>query len=258
MGRSPATAKGYIGMGSLAAKRLSKHVLKVTSDDLISLISGESWAPATKRAMVVAYHQIDAFAAMKNYGQRNGISHLKTPKVVHNKAAPIHHSDAHRLLAEARSPIEVRTTYLGLYAGLRVAESTALREENWLGDSLVFLGKGSKKRKVPVHPELAKVREEILGRPPASKTSAGVIFGRLRDRLDLRDTEGKRATPHTLRRTFSSALYGSGATWEIVGTLLGHELGTTDSYVRIGDGLIKEAVGRVEYRDGQPVQLTLF
>lgn len=258
LGRSPATAKGYIGMGKMAAKQLDKHVLRIDSEDLITLISKADWSPATKRAMVVAFHQIDDFAAMKGFGKRNGIAHLKTPKVPRNKRAPLYSRDAFRLLESVETGIQVRTVYLGLFAGTRIAESSSIKEENWQEGTLVFTGKGSKRRSVPVHPELDKVKDTILGNPPASKISAGVIFGRLRDRLDLRDTDGLPATPHTLRRTFATALYETGATWEVVGTLLGHDLGVTDSYVRIGDDTMREHVERVEYLSGEPVQLRLF
>ena len=258
LGRRPATAKGYIGMGKLAARRLGKHVLTVDSDDLIEVMGTQGWAPATNRAMVVAYHQLDDFAAMKKYGKRNGIKYLKTPKVPYNKKPPIHPWDAHRLLAQPMSPIVTRVVYLGLYAGCRIEESTNMEWHNWRSDGLYFEGKGGKRRKVPIHPELERVKEIILSRKPASKTSAGVLFGRLRDKLDLRDVEGSRATPHSLRRTFSTALYAVKTPWEVVGTLLGHDIGTTDSYVQIGEDVMREAVEKVEYLGAEGVQLQLF
>lgn len=258
MGRSPTTAKNYISAAKRASRRLDKSVLKVHSDDLIDLIQHGGWAPATNRSMIVAFHSLDEFAKMRGYGGRNGIAHLKTPKVVHNKKPPIATRDAYRLLMAAETPIQVRTIYLGFYAGCRIAESSAMDESNWLEDTLVFIGKGGKKRTVPIHPELAKVKDKILSRKPSSKTSAGVIFGRLVRRLGILDTEGNIPTPHSMRRTLSTELYKVGAMWEIVQTVLGHELGVTgESYVQIGPEVIDGFMRKVEYRSGEPVQLSL-
>lgn len=257
LGRSPATAKGYTGMGRRAAKIMGKPVLKIDSDDLIAVITQKDWKPATKRSLVVAWHSIDKFARMRGYGGRNGISDLQTPSVPRNKKPPISMPNAYRLLAHVETSIQTRVAYLGLYAGLRIEESTNVTDATWLPDRLVIMGKGQKKRSVPVHPELAKARDLILARPPSSKTSAGVIFGRLRDRLDLRDVEGEPATPHSLRRTFATTLYAEGVPWERVQKLLGHDLGVTDDYVQMAFEALDEDVQKVEYRSGEPVQLSL-
>lgn len=256
LGRSPATARSYIGQARRVVTLTGKPVLKVDSDDLIAIMQSQPWAPASKRSMVVAFHSLTAYAQMKGY-PTNGIAHLKTPSVPRNKRAPISGADAHRLLLASVTPIQVRVSYLGLYAGLRIEESTNVSEESWLEDRLVIIGKGSKKRTVPVHPELAHRRDHILSKRPASKTSAGVIFGRLRDRLELTDVEGKPATPHSLRRTFATTLYGAQVPWERVQKLLGHDLGVTDRYVWMSDEAMDGDVRKVEYSDGQPVQLTL-
>ena len=52
LGRSENTAKGYIGMGKLAAKRLDKHVLKVDSEDLMAIMVETPWAPSTIGARI--------------------------------------------------------------------------------------------------------------------------------------------------------------------------------------------------------------
>ena len=258
LGRSPATAKGYIGMGRQAAARMGKSVLKVDSDDLIVLIESLNWKPASKRALVVAWHSIDRFARMKGYGGRNGIVDLQTPSVPREKKPPISIPDAYRLLKHSTSPIQARVSYLHLYAGMRIAESTDVDETNWLEDRFIVWGKGNKKRIVPVHPELARVRNLILSKPPASKTSAGVIFGRLIRELDIRDVEGEIATPHSLRRTFSTVAYANGGLWELVETLLGHETGVTGGhYVDFQFQALDGTVRKVEYPSGEPVQLRL-
>lgn len=258
LGRSPATYQGYAGMAKQAARLLDKSILKIDSEDLMALIQSMDWKPATKRTLVVAWHSVDRFARMKGYGGRNGIIDLQTPTVPRNKKPPISVPDAYRVLASATSSIQARVTYLALYAGMRIAESTAVNEDNWLEDRFVIWGKGTKKRIVPVHPELEPVKDLILSKQPSSKTSAGVIFGRLSRQLDLRDTEGEIATPHSLRRTFSTTVYANGGLWERVETLLGHETGVTGGhYVEIGFDPLDETVRLAEYPSGEPVQLTL-
>lgn len=261
LGRSRNTAAGYLGAIERAARFLGKPPHKVTADDLRRLLRETNYAPATKRGIVVAFHAYHSFGVVEGAWKMNGISELRTPKVIHEPRAPLSSFDAHRLLMNAISPIQTRIVYLGLYAGLRIQESSGLRERHWKGDCLSItreIAKAGKARKVPVHPELERKRELILSHSP-TKGTAGTMFCKLRKRLELKDTDGNVATPHTLRRTFATKVYDEGRVmWEVVQKLLGHGTDVTSLYARVSWTQMVEAVAPLYFSDGQPCQLSLF
>lgn len=260
LGRSPNTAQGYVWYIQRASKSLNKPAHKINADDLRRFLRETDYALETKRGVIVAFHQFHDYGVTDGLWKRNGISTLKTPKVKREPKAPLRVYDAHLLLAHALSPVQARVCYLGLYAGLRIKELAGLREEHWQGDTLVItpeIAKAQKKRKVPVHPELQRQREHILGHSP-SKGTCGQMFTVLRCRLGITDLENKPATSHTLRRTFASTMYDAGVPWEVVAKVLGHGIDVTAMYAKIGEDTMREGVEKVHYWDGVPTQLSMF
>lgn len=78
-----------------------------------------------------------------------------------------------------------------------------------------------------------------------SKMALQKVVARIAERAGLKDV-----TPHTLRRTFATHLFESGAGMEIVKTLLGHVwISTTMKYARIGADRLSEAFERYHPRD---------
>ena len=258
LGRSPRTAVSYRAAINRASTVIGKPAHKVTADDLRDLLRTTDYAQATKRGIIVAFHQFHDYGVVEGAWKRNGIASLKTPKVARNIKPPLDTVSAHTLLANSVTGVTARITYLGLFAGLRIREATLLREEHWQGDAIVVpaeIAKGGKKRKIPVHPELQEAKELVLSRTPTD-TTMQVMFGRLRERFGVTDMEGGRATPHTLRRTFGSEMYRRGVPWEVVAKLLGHGGDVTALYARIGWDKMTEAVALLSYTDGKPVQLS--
>jgi hypothetical protein len=78
-----------------------------------------------------------------------------SPRRVRRESPWLLPSAATTLLESARHPVQARLCYFGLYAGCRVSESAAMSPDNAHDDRLSFVGKGQKKREVPLHPELA-------------------------------------------------------------------------------------------------------
>lgn len=256
LGRSPRTGEVYLTNLKTLERFTSKPIEKVTADDLREFKKTD-YSPAYKQSVIVAARQFHAWGAMEGHWPRNGIMDIPTPRNPREHRAPLSVPEARRLLDAARTPAEVRATYLGLYAGTRAFESASIRAENW-GDRLTFTGKGAKKRSVPVHPCLQEMRDAILAETPASKDVLIDAFTHLRDRIDARDLEGKPATTHSLRRTFASQVYDRGAPWEVVQKLLGHGGDVTSFYARITWDKLVSAVMSLDYSLDVPVQLSLF
>lgn len=254
--RSPETAKNYLWSLKCLERFTGKSIEAVTATELRQFKRSD-YAPATKQGVVVALHQFHKWGALEGYWSRNGILDVVTPRTEFKPRPPVSQEVARKLIENARTPLEVRVVYGGLYAGLRVSGSTQLDEDRWRGDRLRVKEKG-KERTIPAHPELQKVKDEILSQQPASTGVLHSVLARMRDRIDVWDVEGGRVRPHTLRRTFGSTLYAQGVPWEIVRKLLGHGQETTDLYVKIPMERLIEAVHSLRYWEPQPVQLAFF
>lgn len=170
------------------------------------------------------------------------------------------------LLQAARSDIERRLVYPGLLAGLRPGEILDLSSARWviglsgLQELHVQGKRTSPARRVPVHPVLARLRDDILGVAPSRKDLLAAARG-LRDPIGVEDF-----TPKWLRPTFAQALREADVENVIVGALLGHaRLGVTaDNYspptmAKMGRALQRLPYGSITpFRAGSPRQLRLF
>lgn len=135
--------------------------------------------------------------------------------------------------------------YLGLYAGLRVSESERIDDAAWSEERgrLTFVGKGRKQREVPIHPELARVKENVLVKP----VGVGCLKHSCRA---LAYASGIAFTSHSLRRTFAVNLSEAGIGREVIGALLGHApLSVTESYCPVRWSEAVEAVSALTYSE---------
>lgn len=158
------------------------------------------------------------------------------------KAQPALDLDQARLLLGwARTPLEKRVVYSGLYAGLRPAEIKDLSPNQWTvafsGEQILTVqGKAtSPEREVPVHPFLAPLRDVILSISP-SRRQVLRTADRIRAELGIPGFETR-----WLRRTFARAHRQLGTPQEVIGFYLGHSPSsvTEDPYAPV---TLEEAV----------------
>lgn len=258
LGRSPRTADSYGWSLRCLVEWAGKEAHNLTSDDLRRFKRETNYAPATVQGVVVALRAFHEWGALEGYWPLNGIRAVKTPRVIQSPRSPVSMEGARRLIEACQTANETRVVFCGLYGGLRISETTKLTEREWRFDRLKFAGKGSKVREVPVHPELQKVKSEILGTVPKS---AGVLqssLERLRERTEVTDLDGRPVPSHALRRTFASTLYEQGTPYEVVAKLLGHGADVTARYARIPWDRMEECVKSLDYYEGEAIQLELF
>lgn len=74
--------------------------------------------------------------------------------------------DAHNLLKAAKTPLQDRFTYLGLYAGLRLSEFCAVDRRLLGGAHHLCARKGGWQHRIPAHARLIERRDEILSMQP--------------------------------------------------------------------------------------------
>lgn len=184
------------------------------------LSNGASWS--TKNQSLVAFRLFHRWGVRRGYCTPDlELEELRLPRRRYALTLPLTAPEAQALLRAASSPCQIRLTHLGLYAGLRFEEIRSVSPTTWVvgvagTQQLRVWGKGSVYREVPVHPELERVREQILERDCTRRNLLTAVT-QLRTRLDI-----PYMTSRTLRRTFAEALSEAGVEREVVGGLLGH------------------------------------
>lgn len=151
--------------------------------------------------------------------------------------------------------------YLMAFAGLRESEvanlnlsDIELRERS--GKAVVRLGKGQKKRMVPLALEVRRTLRLWLdargdaGSPAlfiSSKSGSRISARTIQRRVaEIGGQEGLSVTPHDLRHTCAKRALDEGAPLTVVSKLLGHaRLDTTARYVQPGWGDLEKAVERI-------------
>ena len=161
---------------------------------------------------------------------------------------------ARRLMEACEGSTETRIIFLPLLQGLRLQEATLVDS---LNGRIKVYGKGGKIRYVPTHPEIERLKNVILEVQPKTKATLRTAFKRVQKRVQAKDIEGKTATPHSLRHTYSTHLTKRRVAKDYRMALMGHSRGTDGIYSDIPWEYLVEAENEVDYYDGQPVQLEL-
>lgn len=262
LGRSDQTVRGYSQQLLSVGSMLGKEIVDVSVADVRHRVKrDQEVAVSTRQLRVAAFRQLHMWGLLEKEKWADpamlGVKSIPEPKRL--PKPPISLLDATKTLTSCRTPNEYRVAYLGLYAGMRVSESASVVSSNLFGDRLTFIGKGNKERSVPLHPELRKVLPLMIDDPPKTKAVLANSWTKMRDRLGIRDLKGHPATTHSLRRTCADFLYDkAGVEREVVKAILGHGSEVTDLYAPVRIGKMKEAIDRIDYTLGTPVQLTLW
>jgi site-specific recombinase XerD len=218
------------------------HLLKVP--DVRRFLRESPYNPSTKSGTLVAVKALHRWGRLEGKAWANpDIDAVPGPKQVINPKDALEPEQAALLLNTCRRPNEFRVIGLGLLGGLRVAESASIGEVEWVGDKLKFMGKGRKVRQIPVHADLAEMRNVIMRNP---STSPGTLKHVCRSLSYVTDIP---FTSHMLRHTFARMLRRAGVPREVIGALLGHApLGVTDGrYAPVEMDEMLDAIGRLTY-----------
>jgi integrase/recombinase XerC len=188
----------------------------------------------------------------------NPFDGVKRPKL--DRALP--HALPSRTVAHALDGIDVstpqgmrdRAILETLYAsGMRVSE-LSLTTRDVGSDTVTVVGKGSKKRVVPLGAPARQALDDYLatGRPALAGSDAGDALW-VGDRGRPMDTRGVRRVvrkhlatfPHAVRHSFATHLLEGGADLRTVQDLLGHtDLATTQIYTAVSRRHLRETYER--------------
>lgn len=177
------------------------------------------------------------------------------PKSLTSQQASAVLDASHIFTAEKQALIHVL-----VYAGLRKSEARLLERSHVVGwEYLQFMGKGSRERVVPIHPELrVSLRRWLASNPDPrwvfpSPRRLGEPISETCFKLWVREI-GEAAGidglhPHQLRHTLATLLVENGTAPDVVQHTLGHaDLRTTQIYLRTRPERVKDAVLALDVR----------
>ncbi len=262
-------------LGAVAAESGCTSPQGLETRHILALLAGAQGLSARSAARVLsALRGFFKFLVREKAIDCNPTDLVEAPFVATKLPRVLSHAEVDRLLAtpslETRRGVRDSAMIHLLYAsGLRVSELCGLK----LGDldrkvgTLAPLGKGSKRRLVPVAPiALTRVAQYIDDVRPRNKRSSvePYLFLSPRGRRFSRQGFWKllrryaRAagivtplSPHKLRHSFATHLLHGGADLRAVQTMLGHaDLATTEIYTRVSQEHIRRAYEKAHPRGG--------
>ena len=236
---SQATARAYIG----AIRRFAVHFHR-SPDQLgpmeireyqLHLYQGKLH-PRTISLQTAALR----FFYRKVLHQRLSADDLPLPKLLRRQVPIVLSCDEVARLIDSASNLRHRTILMTLYStGMRRSELCHLRPEDIDKERMVVRirqGKGGKDREVPLSPKLLEqlrtyyrslkrrngwLFPSLQARRPVEPISQKVVWYACRE-ATRRAGITKPVHPHTLRHSFATHLFDSGAELPVIQTLLGH------------------------------------
>ena len=215
-----------------------------TPEQIIEWLENPEWKPATKlsaRASLRSYYRWAIEAGRLTADPTVKTRPIKMPPR-HIKEAP---KEALLAALENVTSRDRLAIMLAAYAGLRRAEIANLHADQ-IGDRMLTVtGKGSKTRRVPIHPMLEDGLREV-------KARGGYAFPNVDGGPITPDAMGRRiarALPgswsaHSLRHYFAGNVYRASHDIRAVQQLLGHSsISTTEIYTQVNDDDLHAAVG---------------
>lgn len=232
--------------------------LTLTSKSIDRVLMNPQYKVGTKK---VYYSHIRAWSkwlVMTGRRADDPTTFSPPPRMPKGKPRPLHDQHVEALLTNTGMYRRTRVMILlGLLAGLRVSEIASIRGDNFdrVAGVLYIVGKGSKERVIPIHPDLLEVVEWMPPRGTWFRSPVGNRINHAGGQILSRTVSttvsktmtragiSSRYTPHSLRHTFATRLVRAGVGIEKVRVLMGHEdLSTTQIYTQVDGFQLTEAI----------------
>ncbi len=204
-----------------------------TRDAIVAwLATPERWSPETRKSARAAFVAFYTWYYDQGCLPENPAADLPTVHVPAGTPRPADPDDVARALREAR-PREWLMLMLGAVDGMRRAEIAVAHSGDLRGNMLQILGKGKRRRQVPVPDVIARaIRARGPGYLFPSPRGGPLTAGHVGKLISRALPEG--TTPHQLRHLAASDLRERGVPVEEVQILLGHaRIDTTMRYTRV-------------------------
>ncbi|MBM4019419.1 MAG: tyrosine recombinase XerC [Planctomycetes bacterium] len=248
-----------------AGPALDDRLRRVTPLDLrgyLADLKRADYSRATVARKIATLRSFYKFLARQGQVERNPVKVIRTPRQEKRLPKFLAPADVERLLAAPKGDdlLSLRDAAMleVLYStGMRVSELVGLDMDDIdpLGEVARVRGKGRRERLSPLGSYAMRALDRYLEvRAAAQVRDAEALFiNRHGDRLDARSVRRKlakylrlagldgRASPHTLRHSFATAMLERGADLRAVQELLGHRsLSTTQIYTHVTASRLKQ------------------
>lgn len=216
--------------------------LEFVTDEMLEEFLSREWKPETRKSIRSTVRGFYAWAVKARKMLVNpaaDLSPVKVPVTTPNVAVDADVANGFK----CTRPDVVAMVMLGRLACLRLYEITSLRTEHRQGNVIRFEGKGGRVRTVHLHPDLARVLDEL-----ESLNGHGYYFpGRYGGHLHT-TTVGKyiktwtKWNPHALRHAGASASYRRTNDVRAIQAMLGHSsMATTQKYLHLDEDAQRRA-----------------
>lgn len=225
--------------------RLSRHAAtspwRVDLDSLVEWLAGHPhWSPETRRSAVTSVRVFYRWAIETGRVNVDPTLRLRAVKIPASVPRPTPEDVFQRALTTA-PPRDRLMLLLAATCGLRRGEIARIHSSWLVVNSLHVIGKGGRRRIVPVVSALACHLESR----PYGYVFPGQIDGHISpDRVGhiLADLLGPGWSGHTLRHRFATRAYSADRDLLAVQQLLGHSsVATTQRYTQVPDGALRRA-----------------
>ena len=245
--RAGGVAEGTVTLRVCHVNRFSKKVdvLTATTEDVIAWLENPAWKPNTRQAGRASLRSFYRWATETGLVDKDPTAKTRPVKVPPRaiKEAP---QEALLTALERVGERDRLAIMLAAYAGLRRAEIATLHADH-IGDRMLTVtGKGSKTRRVPIHPLLEGPLREVKERGgyvfPGADGWGPVGPDAMGRRISRALPDGW--TAHSLRHYYAGHVYRASHDIRAVQQLLGHaSIATTQIYTHIDDDELHRAVG---------------
>lgn len=257
---------------SMAAQGLSERTInervrilsQISADTGLSPadISGEALETWLSRKRIARSSRASYLNAVRAFGHwavdrsicaENPADMIPAPRVPKGRPRPLTDEQVHLAVTSARRRKMRAMVTLAAFEGLRVEEISRVRAEDfdWTDRSLSVLGKGDKRRVLPVHERLAAVAPSMARRGwwfPSPKEWSGHVSPSSVSAVMSRHLhrQGIHGSAHRLRHWFGSTLVREGVNLRTVQELMGHESpATTAIYTLVSQAQARDAISRL-------------
>lgn len=213
-------------------------------------------APTTRRIHLVEIRAAVRYAHRRGLLRRDPTLDVELGRVSDREIRILSSEQLRLLLAAAQSEPEHTMLMLAVYTGMRRAEIASLdwRNVDLSQNTLQVVGKGGKRRLVPIHPCLSEVLSGLslkLGTVvmgPNGGNSVASCVGRLRD---VESRVGFKVNFHDFRRTVASSLDANGVEEGLIHRIMGWAMSSIfdKHYRHVADKRLQEAILRLYHDD---------
>jgi integrase len=216
-------------------------------------------APTTATTEVAYVKAAYRYALRLDLIKKNPAENIEAPAVPLSDPEVFSNEELRRIRAAIRDDLDEAIFYGLAYTGLRRAELVSLTWDDVdFGNAVISItGKGSKPRKVPMHPLLVEVFASVKRR----KGGEGTVLGRggslrnvnqrIENLLSRAGVGGGNRPAHRFRKTVSTVLFEEGVRGELIDKLLGWSPISIRQryYTRIPDRALYDAVLKLYVSD---------